>query len=232
MSEILLFGRMPHPEVLAGNTQLTLGFGLVPYENPTDGHEAGVNAARFAVCDALPFSVPTSAVTIDKHPTGEPYAQLSSQHLEEQAARGIMETPVSITHDRGIAAAVAATDREDFETLRLGIDITFADPSKLTFKNPTRKLLVPSEYEETGDDVPKIATRWAIKEAVSKALGTGIRGGGVFLRQIETHENGDRFVVNLTEKAREIQDFWGITTWNIAVGRQDSVSIAVVVGHS
>lgn len=227
-----MFDRMPRPEVLAGNTQLTLGFGLVPFEDPNDGHSAGIEAARLAVCDVLPFSIPTSAVTIDNLPTGEPYVELSPQHFEEQVMRGIMGTPISITHDRGIAAAVAVTDHEDFDTLRLGIDITFADPTKLTFKNPTRKLLLPSEYDETGDDVSRIATRWAIKEAVSKSLGTGIRGGGVFLKQIETHEDGEKFVVNLSERAREVQDFWGITTWNIAVGQQDNAVIAVVVGHS
>ncbi|OBB75916.1 hypothetical protein A5759_06640 [Mycobacterium sp. 852014-52144_SCH5372336] len=67
-------------------------------------------------------------------------------------------------------------------TPRLGVDVVDIDilarqlSSRigLTF---THRIFTDNEIDDCRNQVAKFATRWAIKEAVSKAIGTGFRGG-------------------------------------------------------
>lgn len=76
----------------------------------------------------------------------------------------------------------------------------------------------------------RLASRFAGKEAVMKALGTGIRGVG--WREIEiAAEPGGRPVVNLYGKAREKAASLGITSLAISLSDTKEHSIAFVVGE-
>lgn len=221
----------PLCEALSGAEIPQLGFGLVKYNNENVSSQAGQLAARLAVVDALPFRVPTGSVRVEKRETGEPYVHLLDPYLAEQLQQGVVDIPISISHDGGIAVAVAGVTSGGKEGLRVGIDVTFADPTKLAFKNPKKKLLTAEEYEETGEDINKIATRWAIKEAVSKTLGAG-HSHGVYRQRIVTHEHDGRFFVSLAGSAQPFKDFWGIEDWRISVGQEGSAIVAVALGLS
>jgi holo-[acyl-carrier protein] synthase len=76
----------------------------------------------------------------------------------------------------------------------------------------------------------RLASRFAGKEAVMKALGTGVRGVG--WREIEIgSEPGGRPVVNLYGKAREKAEHLGLEELAISLSDTKDHSIAFVVGE-
>jgi holo-[acyl-carrier protein] synthase len=79
------------------------------------------------------------------------------------------------------------------------------------------------------DPVPRIAGRFAAKEACMKALGTGW-GAGVRWRDIEVrrHPSGRPFV-ELSGRAREVLDQLGATTAHCTITHTDEHAMAVVV---
>jgi len=76
-----------------------------------------------------------------------------------------------------------------------------------------------------------LAKRWALKEAVSKALGTGISQGVRFKDMTISHkESGQPFLVlagSTLEKAKEL----GITDWSISVSDEKHHTVAFVVAE-
>lgn len=73
----------------------------------------------------------------------------------------------------------------------------------------------------------KVASLWAVKEAVFKAL--NIKGGDISFKEIELchHENGAPFV-KLYGKAKQIFDKSGAKQINVSISHQNSVVGAVV----
>lgn len=76
-----------------------------------------------------------------------------------------------------------------------------------------------------------LSKRWALKEAVSKALGTGIAQGVRFKDMTIAHkESGQPFLVLLgstLDKANEL----GITDWSISVSDEKHHTVAFVVAE-
>ncbi|WEJ63525.1 holo-ACP synthase [Thiomicrorhabdus lithotrophica] len=76
-----------------------------------------------------------------------------------------------------------------------------------------------------------LAKRWALKEAVSKALGTGISQGVRFKDMTVAHkESGQPFLVldgSTLDKAKEL----GITDWSISVSDEKYHTVAFVVAE-
>lgn len=76
-----------------------------------------------------------------------------------------------------------------------------------------------------------LSKRWALKEAVSKALGTGIAQGVRFKDMTIAHkESGQPFLVLLgstLDKANEL----GITDWAISVSDEKYHTVAFVVAE-
>lgn len=76
-----------------------------------------------------------------------------------------------------------------------------------------------------------LSKRWALKEAVSKALGTGIAQGVRFKDMTIAHkESGQPFLVLLgstLDKANEL----GITDWAISVSDEKHHTVAFVVAE-
>lgn len=74
-----------------------------------------------------------------------------------------------------------------------------------------------------------LAKRWAGKEALSKALGTGIAKGVSFKHiEILSLESGQP-VLNLTNKALEIATSLGASQWHISLSDEVSYATAFVV---
>jgi len=76
-----------------------------------------------------------------------------------------------------------------------------------------------------------LAKRWALKEAVSKALGTGIAHGVRFKDMTVAHkESGQPYLVlegSTLDKSNELQ----ITNWSISISDEKHHTVAFVVAE-
>ena len=76
----------------------------------------------------------------------------------------------------------------------------------------------------------RYAVRFACKEAVLKALGTGWRDG-IDWRQIEVRrEPSGRPILVLTGRCAELADDLGIVQWHVSLSHTDTNAIASVLG--
>jgi holo-[acyl-carrier protein] synthase len=79
--------------------------------------------------------------------------------------------------------------------------------------------------------VPELAARFAAKEAVMKALGTGARG--VAWREIEVLPNRrGKPLVYLYGRARERAERIGLTGIDVSMSHSREYAVAFVVGHA
>lgn len=84
--------------------------------------------------------------------------------------------------------------------------------------------------EQHADPIPSLAARFAAKEAVMKALSSGI--GELRFRDIEVQRAGSGAPeIVLHESARRRQDEAGVMRWHVSLSHTDSTAIAVVVGE-
>lgn len=92
------------------------------------------------------------------------------------------------------------------------------------------RVYTPVELEECGASVSSLAVRFAAKEAVSKALGTGI--GEINWRDIEIRraENGAP-IVNLYGAAAQIAEIQGLKSWAISLSHTRIQAYASVIAY-
>lgn len=95
-------------------------------------------------------------------------------------------------------------------------------------KHYLERIFTPAELEYCGKRAESLAGRWAAKEAVAKALGSGI--GDVTWKEIEIlgdEQNAPTLTLhgNAGSKAKEL----GLTTWSVSISHSQSHSIALVV---
>lgn len=80
-------------------------------------------------------------------------------------------------------------------------------------------------------NVSSLAARFAAKEAVMKALGTGIRGVG--WRDIEILTNGDGApVIRLYRRALQKSAEIGVARFDVSMSHSRKYAIAFVIGHA
>ena len=115
----------------------------------------------------------------------------------------------------------------------IGIDLIEVDrierASKRWKEHFLTRIYTEEELKSCGRSYPSLAARFAVKEAVAKALGLGI--GKVHWKEIETlqDETGRPFV-NLSGKAKERAEELGIKRWAVSLSHTRSMAIAVVIG--
>lgn len=81
------------------------------------------------------------------------------------------------------------------------------------------------EREYASDRPDRLATRWAAKEAVIKALGKGI--GSVDPIDIEVMSvEGSAPTLNLRRSAKSAADALGIYDWSLSMSHQGDIAIA------
>lgn len=90
------------------------------------------------------------------------------------------------------------------------------------------RVFTPAELEYCGKRAESLAGRWAAKEAIAKALGTGI--GDVTWKDIEILGDEQKApVLNLygaaADKAKEL----GLTNWSVSISHHQTDAIAFVV---
>ena len=91
-----------------------------------------------------------------------------------------------------------------------------------------RRVYTAEELAACGGRVESLAARWAAKEAVAKALGTGI--GDVGWREIEVlHDDCRCPCLRLHGAAAELATARGLTQWSISLAHDGGMALAFVV---
>lgn len=89
-----------------------------------------------------------------------------------------------------------------------------------------------TEYEAQMHPEKYLAKRWAAKEAVSKALGTGIAQGVAFTDITIGHLASGQPLIELTGKTAEIAQKQNIAHWSISISDEKQHAIAFVIAES
>jgi holo-[acyl-carrier protein] synthase len=85
------------------------------------------------------------------------------------------------------------------------------------------------EYgEKAKDPAPRLAARFAAKEAVMKALGVGIEAFPFTDVEVVRAESGAPSLV-LTGKAAALADERGVTTWHLSLTHTEETAMAIAI---
>jgi holo-[acyl-carrier protein] synthase len=91
-----------------------------------------------------------------------------------------------------------------------------------------RRVYTESELAYCRGDVARLAARWAAKEAMSKALGTGWRG--IEWRELEVgREPTGRPLAVLHGRAKAVAEDLGLTHWALSLSHGEEYAIALAV---
>jgi holo-[acyl-carrier protein] synthase len=118
--------------------------------------------------------------------------------------------------------AGVGTDLVEIERFRLALRRRARLGERL-FSNDER-----AYAERFRDPAPRLAARFAAKEAVMKALGVGL--GAFKLRDVEVarrHSGAPKVVLH--GKAAVLADERGVTAWQLSLTHTDSMAMAVAV---
>ena len=115
--------------------------------------------------------------------------------------------------------------------LATGVDILEIDRLRDAIERHGDRFLgrvyTPRELAQIGNNVASLAARFAAKEAVSKALGTGL--GSVSFQHIEVlRDEVQAPVLYLHAEARQRADLLGLQVWSISLSHTDEYAVAFV----
>ncbi|MCC7190273.1 MAG: holo-ACP synthase [Anaerolineales bacterium] len=95
-------------------------------------------------------------------------------------------------------------------------------------KHYLERIFTPAELEQCGKRVESLAGRFAAKEAVAKALGSGI--GEVTWKEMEIlGDENNAPVLSLHGAAKQKAADLGFTQWSVSISHSQSHSVALVV---
>jgi len=95
-------------------------------------------------------------------------------------------------------------------------------------KHYLERIYTPAELEQCGKRAESLAGRFAAKEAVAKALGSGI--GDVTWKEIEVlGDENNAPVLTLHGEALKKANELGLSTWSVSISHSQSHSVALVV---
>ncbi len=120
--------------------------------------------------------------------------------------------------------------------IRCGIDMIesqrIADGIERLGERFLQRFFTAGEREDCGDKPYRLAARFAAKEAVGKALGTGI--GDMRWIDIEVRVDGPRRRPRLTlhGAANALAEEMGLVEWDISLSHTESLAIAVAIAKS
>lgn len=116
--------------------------------------------------------------------------------------------------------------------LRTGVDLIEIERVTRVIEHHADRFLTrvytPAELEEVGQNNASLAGRFAAKEAVAKALGTGI--GLIAWKEIEIRRGPEREpMLYLHGEAAELARQLGLHTWSVSLSHSASHAVAMVV---
>ena len=95
-------------------------------------------------------------------------------------------------------------------------------------KHYLERIYTPAELEQCGQRAESLAGRFAAKEAVAKALGSGI--GDVMWKEIEIWGGEQKApMLTLHGAAKQKADSLGYSSWSVSISHSRSHSVAFVV---
>jgi holo-[acyl-carrier protein] synthase len=117
-------------------------------------------------------------------------------------------------------------------SLRTGIDLIeierFTSVYQRYDQRLLRRLFTPTELAENEKNIASLAARFAAKEAVAKAFGTGI--GRISWQDIEIRRGrSGEPILHLHGAARKMAEEQNINTWSLSLSHTQSHAIAIVV---
>jgi holo-[acyl-carrier protein] synthase len=120
--------------------------------------------------------------------------------------------------------------------LRTGVDLVeikrFESLDQGILKRFLQRVFTPLELAQAGNSLVSLAGRFAAKEAVVKALGTGI--GDVHWQDVEilTDEDGAPYLQMMDEALKRSQDLH-LITWSVSISHthNNAIAMAVAVGE-
>ena len=119
--------------------------------------------------------------------------------------------------------------------LRTGVDMLEIERLRETMDRHgahfMTRIFTPAEQTECGANFQSLAARFAAKEAVSKALGTGIGDVGWHDIEILRAESGAP-VLTLHGYAEKLAAELGLKTWSISLSHTREHAVAMVVATS
>lgn len=120
--------------------------------------------------------------------------------------------------------------------LKTGVDLVEIERLQQTIDRYGERFLqrvfTEKELAEVGSNTASLAARFAAKEAVAKALGTGI--GLVSWREIEIQRGPSREPrLYLSGQARSLASLLGLQNWSISLShtRTHAIAVAVAIGN-
>ena len=118
--------------------------------------------------------------------------------------------------------------------IKTGIDLIqndrLADLNPRIRKRFIERVYTPYEIEYCGDSFISYSSRFAVKEAVAKALGCGI--GPVRWQEIEIiNKDSGEPAIKLYGNAKNIALEQGLLEWTISLSHTNEYSTAIVIGY-
>ncbi|WP_106381676.1 holo-ACP synthase [Thiomicrorhabdus sp. Kp2] len=120
----------------------------------------------------------------------------------------------------------------------VGTDIVDVERIEKVYKKQgdtfAQRLLSEMELKEFKNQLyPErfLAKRWALKEAVSKALGTGIAHGVRFKDMTVAHKESGQPILLLAGSTLDKSNELGITHWSISISDEKHHTVAFVVAE-
>jgi len=117
--------------------------------------------------------------------------------------------------------------------LRTGIDLVEIDRleqlDEAIRARFLQRVFTERELAEVGSSFASLAGRFAVKEAVAKALGCGIGAIGWQAIEVQRGHEGEPVLV-LSGKALELAQSLGIQQWSISISHSRTQATAVAVG--
>lgn len=134
-------------------------------------------------------------------------------------AAGLAGLPAPLRPTQGVNVAV-------------GVDIIEVERVRRVYEHHGERFLqrvfTDSEIRQCRGKVTRLAGRFAVKEAISKALGTGLHG--VAWREMEVVQlRSGRPSVRLHGKARQRAELLGLTAFDVSIADLQAFSIAIAV---
>lgn len=116
--------------------------------------------------------------------------------------------------------------------LRSGVDLIEIDRFTAACLRYKQRLLnrvfTPVELAENGENMASLAARFAAKEAVAKALGTGI--GAITWHEIEiARGNSGEPILHLNGAAQVFAEQHHLNTWSLSLSHTQCHAVAFVV---
>jgi holo-[acyl-carrier protein] synthase len=128
----------------------------------------------------------------------------------------------------------------DMAALSVGVDLVELDRVRRAVERHGERFLIrvytPEERIRYRNRLPELAARFAAKEAVSKALGVGLKhitAQGIGFQEVEVLPDPlGKPLVRLSGRARRLAEEQGLQSWAISLshGREHAIAFVVAAG--